>query len=388
MKPRIALSAILSVLVVSAFGTGTVPLGDQKDENQPGSILEYKSPEQRLALVIGNAKYDVSPLRNPVNDARAIATTLRHLGFEVAELENLGEREMKNEIRAFGMRIVKQGVALFYYAGHGLQQQGRNYLVPTDAKIEREEDLQYEAVGLDLVLNEMLAAENRVNIVILDACRNNPFARSFRSSDRGLAVVSAPSGTLIAYATAPGQVANDGPGQNGLYTEELLKQIRTPDLKLEDVFKRVRVVVREKTKGRQVPWEASSLEGDFYFISSSNPTQLVGPVDTGQDSSSVKGTLWSHKGWSYGGKQAFIEFLEGGRVRKYEGYKGVAHTPSNVIWYQTGDIVHIILYEPNSDKKVITTEFEGVVRGSRIEGKLRWAKDGRTINDTYLRVVQ
>ncbi len=159
---------------------------------------------------------------NPVNDARDIAQALTRLGFEVIHRENLSQSEMKRAIRAFGEKIRSSDVSLFYYAGHGIQVNGENYLVPVDATINHEAEVEYEAVDLGLVLAQMEQAKNRVNVVILDACRNNPFARSFRSASRGLASVTAPGGTLIAYATAPGSVAADGGARNGLYTQELL----------------------------------------------------------------------------------------------------------------------------------------------------------------------
>ncbi len=223
-------------------------------------------PEKRTALVIGNAAYESGTLRNPINDARAMAKALADLSFEVTLKENLDQKQMKREIQAFGEKLQKGGVGLFYYAGHGVQVNGRNYLMPVGAAIEHENQVEYEAVDMGAVLSEMDYAHARMNIVIIDACRDNPFARSFRSISQGLASIDAPTGTLIAYATAPGSVANDGPGENGVYTGELIKAMVQPGLKIEDVFKQVRSAVREATGGRQVPWESSSLEGDFYFL--------------------------------------------------------------------------------------------------------------------------
>lgn len=228
--------------------------------------VEVINEQKRVALIIGNSAYPDMPLLNPVNDARDMAEALRGLGFEVTTGENLNKREMEEHIRAFGKRIAGAGVGLFYFSGHGLQVNGYNYLLPVRARIEKEQDVEYEAVEAGRVLAEMEAARNRLNIVILDACRNNPFARSFRSATRGLAVMNAPSGTLVAYSTAPGSIASDGEGKNGLYTQELLNGIRTPGLKIEDVFKRVRVGVKEKSGGKQIPWESSALDGDFYFV--------------------------------------------------------------------------------------------------------------------------
>lgn len=221
--------------------------------------------EKRIALVIGNGAYKESPLRNPVNDARAIARTLQGLGFQVIQKENASLKEMQDAIRVFGDRLRGGGVGLFYYAGHGMQVRGRNYLIPVNTDIQREDEVIYSGVDANLVLEKMDSAKNRVNLVILDACRNNPFARSFRSAARGLVPMEAPVGTLVAFATAPGSVAADGTGANGLYTQHLLNAMNQPGLRIEDVFKRVRAGVRKASGNRQVPWENTSLEGDFYF---------------------------------------------------------------------------------------------------------------------------
>jgi len=233
--------------------------------------LESPNAEKRVALVIGNSAYTTTPLKNPVNDARDMAQSLAALGFEVIHRENLNQNDMKRSIRAFGEKIRGGGIGLFYYAGHGVQVSGINYLIPVDAKIEGEEEVEYECVDAGFVLAQMENARNRMNIMILDACRNNPFARNFRSASRGLAQMDAPSGTLIAYSTAPGSVASDGNARNGIYTQELLKFIRTSNLSIEEVFKRVRISVRNLTQSKQTPWESSSLTGDFYFTGSATP---------------------------------------------------------------------------------------------------------------------
>jgi hypothetical protein len=233
----------------------------------------YNAPSvnQRVALVIGNSDYDAGPLLNPENDARAMDTALRQTGFDVLEYINLpSPAEMKRAIRDFGRKIQNGGVGLFYYAGHGIQVGGKNYLIPTKAQIFAEEEVEYEAVDVGFVMSQMEIARNRMNIIILDACRNNPFARSWRSAGTGLAFINAPAGTLIAYSTAPGSVASDGTGANGLYTEELLKQMHREGLNLEDVFKSVRLEVLKRSNNMQTPWESSSLVGDFYFIRPEN----------------------------------------------------------------------------------------------------------------------
>lgn len=220
-------------------------------------------PEPRVALVIGNAAYADGALRNPVNDAREMARTLRGLGFTVLAHENLGRQAMEQAVLDYGRRIAAGGVGLVYYAGHGLQVRGRNYLVPVDARIADEAGTRVAAVDVDLLLEQMSTARNRVNVLILDACRNNPFERRLRGTSTGLAPVDAARGTLVAYATAPGSVAADGQGQHGLYTDELLKALRVPGLKIEEVFKRVRAGVAERSHGAQTPWESSSLTGDL-----------------------------------------------------------------------------------------------------------------------------
>jgi uncharacterized caspase-like protein len=234
--------------------------------------------EPRIALVIGNSTYREVPLRNPVNDVRAMAKTLRELGFTVLAHENANKRTMETAIIEFGRRLVDGGVGFFYYAGHGLQVRGHNYLVPIDAEIDSEAITRVAAVDVDLLLEQMAEAKNRVNIVILDACRNNPFERRLRGASRGLAAVDAARGTLVAYATAPGSVAADGDGANGLYTEELLQALRVPGLKVEEVFKRVRIGVAERSRGAQTPWESSSLTGDLVVNVTVNVTTAAVPA--------------------------------------------------------------------------------------------------------------
>ena len=222
--------------------------------------------DRRSALVIGNSGYKFSPLINPGNDARAMAAALRDSGFTVIEKRNLGQAAMRQAIREFGDELAKGGVGLVYYAGHGIQLRGRNYLVPVGADIQREDEIEDQSVDVNLVLQKFSAAKNALNILILDACRNNPFAGTMRSLPVGLASMDAPPGTLIAFSTAPGYAAADGNGDNGLYTEYLLKEMATREAKLEDIFKRVRLNVRRQSRGQQVPWESTSLEEDFYFL--------------------------------------------------------------------------------------------------------------------------
>ena len=227
------------------------------------------APETRVALVIGNSAYNDAPLANPVNDARLMAETLRGLGFDVIERTDATQREMKLAIFELGDRLEaagKDAVGLFFYAGHGVQVDGQNYLIPLNAEISKERHVAIEAVGAGWVLSQMEFAGNRVNFVILDACRNNPLTRGFRSQLRGLAKMNAPTGSLVAYSTGPGDVAVDGDGANSPYTLALSQAMRMPNLPAEKVFKLVRDAVREATNDEQTPWEESSMTGaDFYF---------------------------------------------------------------------------------------------------------------------------
>jgi hypothetical protein len=239
----------------------------QPAANAASRTLPTVDGNQRLALVIGNAAYRSAPLLNPINDARSMTLALREAGFTVIHHENADQRTMVVALREFGDRLRQGGTGLFYFSGHGMQIKGRNYLVPVDALVEREDEAAYQTLDAQAVLDKMEAAANLANIMILDACRNNPFARNFRANQQGLAQMDAPSGTLVAYATSPGSVASDGYGQgNGLYTRHLLEAMRRPGNKVEDVFKQVRSAVRRESKGVQTPWESTSLEGDFYFF--------------------------------------------------------------------------------------------------------------------------
>lgn len=230
-----------------------------------------QAKNQRFALVIGNSGYKAAPLKNPVNDAVDISRKLKQFGFQVTLKTNADLRQMERAIRKFGKTLRNGGTGLFYFAGHGIQVKGNNYLIPIGAVLESEGDAKYEAVDAGLVLAKMEDAENNLNIVILDACRNNPFARSFRSSTPGLARMDAPTGSLVAYATAPGSVAADGYGRNGVYTKYLLENMDKPGLTIEQVLKQVRIGVLKETRKKQVPWESSSLTGEFYFSSNKTP---------------------------------------------------------------------------------------------------------------------
>jgi Caspase domain len=233
--------------------------------------------ESRLALLIGNATYKSSPLKNPVNDVRLMESALTDAGFTVIKAENASRREMQRIVRDFGERLKQSGgVGLFYFAGHGVQVKGANYLVPVDADIRAEDEVAFDSIDAQSVLEKMETAKNRINLLILDACRDNPFAKGSRSGTAGLATMSAPSGSLVAYSTSPGSVASDGAGNNGLYTQHLAAVMRMPDMPIEEVFKRVRANVRKDSANQQTPWENTALEGNFYFKKS--PPVVVAAV--------------------------------------------------------------------------------------------------------------
>ncbi|MEO5369198.1 MAG: SUMF1/EgtB/PvdO family nonheme iron enzyme [Magnetococcus sp. DMHC-1] len=237
----------------------------------PGKVAARGGDEKRVALVIGNGKYrHITPLDNPPNDARLMAKALQGVGFNLVEGQPLIDADrsaMERAVRSFGQAIRGGAVGLFYYAGHGIQVKGQNYLIPVGANVNGESDVKYELVDAAFVLDEMTNAGNRLNIVILDACRNNPFGgRGLRSVGSGLAQIQAPAGTVISYATAPGNTASDGTGANSPYTQALAKVIRTPGLDVFAAFNEVGLLVKKSTGGQQHPWLATSpIEGRFQF---------------------------------------------------------------------------------------------------------------------------
>lgn len=255
------------------------PVAEPNPRPSPRSLpAATATSEQRLALVIGNARYREAPLGNPANDARAVAVRLKELGFKVMERENATLEEMRKSVRDFGNQLTMGDVGLFYYAGHGIQSNGVNYLIPVDADIQDETELATRAFTASEVLEKMDAAKNRINIVILDACRNNPLARKVRSAAHGLAPMEQGSGTIIAFATKPGATSADGEGSHGLYTEQFLNALSQQGLSVEEVFKQVRMEVSRKSGGEQIPWENSSLLGEFYFNPTSEQERLPAPI--------------------------------------------------------------------------------------------------------------
>ena len=233
---------------------------------------------ERVALLIGNNQYATTPLRNAANDAKDLGDTLKELGFKVIVRENASRKDMIEAIREFGQALDGAEAALFFFAGHAMQFKDRNYLIPIAAAMGSEEDVTFFSVDVSQVFDRMEKARTRFNFLILDACRDNPFAASFKLTQAGLAQMSAPSGTLIAYATAPGSVAADGFRRNGIYTTHILQNIKVPDLPVEIMFKRVREGVERETRKMQTPWDSSSLKGDFVFASSGRTAAQAAPA--------------------------------------------------------------------------------------------------------------
>jgi caspase domain-containing protein len=239
----------------------------------------YADTDPRLALIIGNGSYtNVTALDNPVNDAELMAASLRKVGFDVTLVTEATQNELIRAISAFGRELREAGddaTGLFYYAGHGVQSFGTNYLLPVDIDIHDAADLSLVGVPAHAVLRQMFSAQNQTNIFILDACRNNPFVSISDLSDNGLAEMKAPTGTYLAYSTAPGEIAVDGAGSNSPFTEALAQRISTPGVPIEALFKDVRVEVLSETGGLQTPWDTSSLTVDFQFV----PAVVPSPED-------------------------------------------------------------------------------------------------------------
>ena len=265
----ILLGALFLVVLLAA---GPARLAHAEPMEKPanlGNPVGLSGPEQRVALVIGNSNYqNVARLPNPANDAKAVAQLLNAAGFEVISATDLSHNQMIEAIQDFSGKIAGRGantVAMVYYAGHGVQLAGENYLVPVDAKISSEPDLIDGSVRLVDVMATLEAIPSRMRIVILDACRNNPFP-SLNDAGRGLAIVDAPNGSIVGYSTAPGTEALDGAGNHSPYTDAFLRLAHEKNLPIEQLFKRIRLDVNNSTEGQQTPWESSSLTSDFYFF--------------------------------------------------------------------------------------------------------------------------
>ena len=241
-----------------------------------GSVFAQQK-EQRVALVIGNSAYKQGPLRNPVNDARDMAARLRSLGFTVIERSNLGIKQIGSTLREFRAKLTPGSVALVFYAGHGVQIKGENYLPAVDAEISGEEDVPNQSLAVRQIMDVLGDAKTRLNLVFLDACRDNPYARTFRTASRGLSKENAPSGTLISFATRPGSLAADGVGKNGLYTGALLLAMNDANRPIEQILKTVVTSVKAGSKNQQEPWMEGSIEGEFCFGDCTRVVQSVVP---------------------------------------------------------------------------------------------------------------
>lgn len=242
-----------------------------------------KEREHRVALVIGNSKYTTIPeLRNPGSDARLIAAQLRRIGFETQEYVDADSKSMRRAVKLFSDTLSRKGrntIGFVFYAGHGMQVRENNYLLPIDVEIKKESDLGLEVLHLADVLNALFEAENKLNIVVLDACRDNPLRRTLRTAGFGLAGFDAPVGTIVSYSTGPGKVAYDGAGDNSPFSAQLATAIADPALKIEDAFKRTSERVFEITQRRQLPWYTSAVHGEF-FLAQSLPLSSAPPDRT------------------------------------------------------------------------------------------------------------
>lgn len=264
LKPFLMTASLLG----SLFGFTCGPVSAQVAPVQPAPTA-LQGPEQRVALVIGNANYRNAPqLANPDDDAQSIAQFLNSAGFEVVAATDLTQDDMLRVVQDFSAKVASRGpntVAMVYYAGHGVQLAGENYLVPVDAKVSSPTELVNNSVRLVDVMSTLETIPSRMRIVILDACRNNPFPE-VNDAGRGLAIVDAPNGSIVGYSTAPGTEALDGTGGHSPYTQAFLNVAREPNVPIEQLFKRVRLQVNQTTSGAQIPWESSSLTSDFTFF--------------------------------------------------------------------------------------------------------------------------
>lgn len=276
-------SALMTAgLLGSLFGFACGPVSAQVAPVEPAAPAALQGPEQRVALVIGNSNYQNAPqLANPDNDAQSMAQFLNSAGFEVISATDLGQNDMLRVVQDFSAKVSARGpntVAMVYYAGHGVQLAGENYLVPVDAKVSNQTDLVNDSIRLVDVMSTLETIPSRMRIVILDACRNNPFP-DVNDAGRGLAIVDAPNGSIVGYSTAPGAEALDGSGGHSPYTQAFLNVAREPNVPIEQLFKRVRLQVNQSTSGAQIPWESSSLTSDFTFFGDTAVAANRAPVN-------------------------------------------------------------------------------------------------------------
>lgn len=279
----------------------------------PDSLAQVK--ERRLALVIGNAEYQYSgKLKNTVNDADLMATTLHDLGFDVIKKNNANKAQMEQTILDFSRELGKYNVALFFYAGHGIQLDGTNYLIPVDARLDDKLAAQFEAVDVGKLVSQFERYPDNINIVILDACRNNPFKSWARGGESGFKAIAAPSGTLIAFATGEGATASDGSNKNGLYTSHLVEQMKV-NQRIEDVFIQTRIGVRAESKNQQSPQEWSQLTGRFFFADQKKSADSISITQNVKALSSEPVNLSRGSGASeFEVKNRIADLLNGGRT--------------------------------------------------------------------------
>lgn len=260
-----------TIVIRAKNDNGTAKIEKSITYDPTYNINTPQTSDKRIALIIGNSNYNDSDksLRNPKNDATDISTKLRTLGFDVTTIIDAGKQTIEQKLYEFGEKAKTYDAALFYYAGHGIQNKGVNYLIPVDAKLRAEDEIPYHCVDANLVLDKMESAGCKTKIVILDACRNNPFARSWHRSlgneTQGLSKMDAPNGIFIGYATGPGQVAQDGSGRNSPYTQALLKMLDKPNQTLGSFYIGVVNEVKNLTNNQQWPWQSNSLDGEFFF---------------------------------------------------------------------------------------------------------------------------
>jgi hypothetical protein len=364
---------------------------------------EPATDEVRVALVIGNAAYAAAPLLNPINDASAMSQALKGMGFSVVEVRDAKKADMERAIAQVRAALEgRGGVGMLYYAGHGLQLDWRNYMVPIDARLSTAADVRQQAIDVQEVVDAFKSAGNRMNIVVLDACRDNPFGSS--ASGRGLAQMDAPPGTLLAFSTAPGNVAEDGDAKtgNGLYTRFLVKELQQPAARIEDVFKRVRLQVRRSSDGRQVPWESTSLEDDFSF----DPKAAVRARER-QSLQAVEASLlrekeeWDRiKGTSrpedlYAFLQAYpngliaeqaqfrLDQLQKVKVVAAPGAQGIAVLPAGVNRYAVGDELVFDVVDGHTGNVQRVTQRVTYADASRVE-----INDGQEVLDQMGNVIK
>lgn len=354
----------------------------------PSAFAQDNAGERRVAFVVGNSAYKMGPLKNPGNDARAVAAMLRKLNFEVIERQNVTRETFALGVREFGDKLKGATVGLFYFAGHGLQVRGRNFLVPVDADIAREDEVPYRSLDVNEVLDKMDSARTPINLVLLDACRNNPFARSFKLSQVGLAQMDAPSGTLIGFATAPGSVAQDGDGDNGLYTSALLRHITEAALPVEQMLKRVRVDVVRSSNNNQVPWESSSLNRDFSFARATPVASGAAAKPVPTDELALELAFWDavKNSSSPADYRAYLEQYPKGRfaalARVRAGAEVAAAKPAPAVFDMASHPTPVVAIEtpdmaPPPSKPVRAESPEGLYSAVVDKGVLRFLDAGR-----------